>query len=217
MSPEESEAQERPVEDRERQSRRLLELLNELRVALTGVQILFAFLLTVPFTQRFTHVTEFQRYVYFVTLLSAAAAVALLIAPSAHHRVLFRRHQKRELVLLGSTFMIVGLGCLALSMTGVVMLITDVLFRTGTVIVVSSAVAVMFVVLWYVIPLMRLVQLSRSEPTGRGNTGSLFPSGPAGSFSPWKGSSWRRSWRRGARWSRSGGWLESTLRPSGTG
>jgi len=164
MSPEESEAQERPVEDRERQSRRLLELLNELRVALTGVQILFAFLLTVPFTQRFAHVTEFQRYVYFVTLLSAAAAVALLIAPSAHHRVLFRRHQKRELVLLGSTFMIVGLCCLALSMTGVVMLITDVLFRTGTVIVVSSAVAVMFVVLWYVIPLMRLVQLSRSEP-----------------------------------------------------
>jgi Family of unknown function (DUF6328) len=164
MGMEEREARERPVEDRERQSRRLLELLNELRVALTGVQILFAFLLTVPFTQRFSRVTEFQRDVYFVTLLSAAAAVALLIAPSAHHRVLFRRHQKRELVLLGGSFMIVGLACLAVSMTGVVMLITDVLFKTGTVIVVSSAVAVMFVSLWYVIPIVQLLRLKRDEP-----------------------------------------------------
>ena len=97
------EAPERSEEDREQQNRRMLELLNELRVALTGVQILFAFLLTVPFTQRFTRVTEFQRTVYFVTLLCAAVAVALFIAPTAQHRVLFRRHQKHQLIVLGNT------------------------------------------------------------------------------------------------------------------
>src|SRR5207253_3307525 len=97
---------ERSEKDSELQNRRMLELLQELRVALTGVQILFAFLLTVPFTQRFASVTTFQRYAYFVTLICAAAAIALLIAPTAHHRVLFRRHQKRELVLEGSTYML---------------------------------------------------------------------------------------------------------------
>src|SRR2546421_6269626 len=106
----------RSTEDPELQSRRLTELLQELRVALTGVQILFAFLLTVPFSQRFAQVTNFQRYTYFVTLLCAAAAVALLIAPTAHHRVLFRRRQKRSLVLSGSTYMLVGLAFLAVSM-----------------------------------------------------------------------------------------------------
>src|SRR2546430_17307022 len=99
----------RSEEERELEHRRLIELLQELRVALTGVQILFAFLLTVPFTQRFASVTQFQRYTYFVTLVCAAAAIALLIAPTAHHRVLFRRHQKRELVLEGSTYMLIGL------------------------------------------------------------------------------------------------------------
>src|SRR3989440_8269260 len=153
----------RPVEDRERQNRRLLELLNELRVALTGVQILFAFLLTVPFTQRFAHVTEFQRYVYFVTLLCAAAAVALLIAPTAHHRVLFRRHQKRQLVLLGSSLMLLGLCFLALAMTGVVMLITDLLFKTPAVIVVTARVGTTVVVLWYVVPFAPRLPLVADE------------------------------------------------------
>jgi Family of unknown function (DUF6328) len=153
----------RSPEDPELQSRRLTELLQELRVALTGVQILFAFLLTVPFTQRFAHVTKFQRDVYFVTLLCAAAAVALLIAPTAHHRVLFRQHQKRRLVLLGSSLMLAGLGFLALAMTGVVLLITDVLFNTATVVVVSTGVATMFVGLWYVIPLARRFRMEADE------------------------------------------------------
>ncbi|TML81364.1 MAG: hypothetical protein E6G07_04890, partial [Actinobacteria bacterium] len=129
----------RSEEERELEHRRLIELLNELRVALTGVQIMFAFLLTVPFTQRFAHVTKFQRYVYFVTLLCAAVSVALLIAPSAHHRILFRRHQKRQLVMLGSTLMIVGLLFLALAMTGVILLITDVLFKTATVVALTPS------------------------------------------------------------------------------
>src|SRR5438874_5757293 len=102
-----SDGGESPRNDEERQleHRRLIELLNELRVALTGVQIMFAFLLMVPFTQRFAHLTKFQRYVDFVTLLSAAVSVAFLTAPSAHHRILFRRHQKHSLVMLGSTLM----------------------------------------------------------------------------------------------------------------
>ena len=157
------EAPERSEEDREQQNRRMLELLNELRVALTGVQILFAFLLTVPFTQRFTRVTEFQRTVYFVTLLSAAVAVALFIAPTAQHRVLFRRHQKHSLVLRGTTYMLLGLTALALSMTGVIMLITDVLFKTTMVVVVSAAIAVIFAVLWYLVPLARRIQIDPDE------------------------------------------------------
>ena len=160
---EESEAW-RSEEEWERENRRLIELLNELRVALTGVQIMFAFLLTVPFTQRFARVTEFQRYVYFVTLLCAAVASALLIAPTAQHRMLFRRHQKRQLVLLGNTLTLAGLGFIAAAMTGVILLITDLLFKTGTVIVVTAAVAAMFATLWYLIPLARRLKMDRDEP-----------------------------------------------------
>ena len=120
-----------------------------------ALAIMFAFLLTVPFTQRFAHVTKFQRYVYFVTLLCAAVSVALLIAPSAHHRILFRRHQKRQLVMLGGTLMIVGLLFLALAMTGVILLITDVLFKTATVVAVTAALGTLFAGLWYVVPLTR--------------------------------------------------------------
>ena len=162
---EEEEAPERPQDEDERelQRRRMIELLNELRVALTGVQILFAFLLTVPFSQRFATVTNFQRYVYFVTLLCAATSVALFIAPTAHHRVLFRRRQKRSLVLRGSRYMLIGLAFLALSMTGVIMLITDVLFKTATVIAVTSGVAVGFTVLWYGVPFSRRLQIDEDE------------------------------------------------------
>lgn len=156
-------ASEREEEEREQQNRRMIELLNELRVALTGVQIMFAFLLTVPFTQRFSQVTHFQRYVYFFTLLSAAVSVALFIAPTAQHRVLFRRHQKHALVLRGTTYMLVGLGALAIAMTGVIMLITDVLFKTGTVVVVTAAIATLFIALWYVIPFARRWQMDGDD------------------------------------------------------
>src|SRR5437588_12726213 len=103
----------RSPEDPELQSRRLTELLQELRVALTGVQIMFAFLLTVPFTQRFAHVTKFQRYVYFVTLLCAAVSVAPLLPASAPPRTLFRRHQARQTWMLGRRLIIVGLHAFA--------------------------------------------------------------------------------------------------------
>ena len=90
-------------------------------------------------------------------------AVALFIAPTAQHRVLFRRHQKHSLVLRGTTYMLLGLTALALSMTGVIMLITDVLFKTTMVVVVSAAIAVIFAVLWYLVPLARRIQIDPDE------------------------------------------------------
>jgi hypothetical protein len=154
-----------PVKDRatarededegERLDRELLELLNELRVAMPGVQILFGFLLTVPFQQRFADVTAFQRDLYLVCLLLAAGAGALLIAPTAHHRLTFREGQKPRLVKLGTHYAIGGLVLLALAMTATVMLVTDVLFQDLTVAIVVAAVAGLFAWLWFAMPLLQ--------------------------------------------------------------
>src|SRR5687767_1325579 len=111
-----------------RLDRELIELLNELRVALPGVQVLFAFLLTVPFTQRFTTLTTTQEKIYYATLLCTTASTILLIAPSAHHRINFRQQDKAYIVFLANRMTIAGLGLLALAMSGVVFLITDVLY-----------------------------------------------------------------------------------------
>jgi hypothetical protein len=142
-------------DEQERENRRMIELLQELRVALVGVQVMFAFLLTVPFTQRFAQVTELQRMTYFVTLLCAAAASAFLIAPTAQHRMLWRRHEKHDLIVVGNKLTLVGLAFVAAAMTGVILLITDVLFRTPTVVIVTAGSAALFVSLWYLYPLAR--------------------------------------------------------------
>ena len=147
----------------ERLDRELLELVNELRVALTGVQILFAFLLTVPFTQRFAEVTEFQRHLFFATLLSAALAVVLLIAPTARHRLLFRQHDKEKIVVSSNRYAIAGLATLAAAMTGAVMLITDLLFKKSMVTWVTAILAALFVVLWFVAPALRRVSHNRED------------------------------------------------------
>jgi Family of unknown function (DUF6328) len=144
--------------EEERADRNLLELLQELRVAQTGVQILFAFLLTLPFTQRFAQITHFQRIVYFVTLLLAAASTALIIAPVAHHRILFRRHEKVHLVNVSSRFAIAGLVCLALAMTGAILLVTDVIFHESLVVITTAVTAAMFTVTWFAAPLLRRLQ-----------------------------------------------------------
>src|SRR5687767_4541809 len=108
--------------------RELIELLTELRVALPGVQVLFAFLLIVPFSQRFSSVTPLQRHVYFAILLCAAVSAALLIAPSSHHRLLWRQGAKEATLRAANRLSVVGLAFLALAMTGAIFLITDVLF-----------------------------------------------------------------------------------------
>jgi hypothetical protein len=145
----------RGEQENERLDRELLELLNELRVALTGVQILFAFLLTVPFTQRFAQVTEFQRHLFFATLLAAAVSVLLLIAPTARHRLTFRQHDKERIVVSSNRYAIAGLATLACAMTGAVMLITDLLFKKAMVTWVTAILAGLFVTLWFVIPALR--------------------------------------------------------------
>jgi Family of unknown function (DUF6328) len=151
-----------------RLDRNLSELLQELRVALPGVQVLFAFLLAVPFQQNFTEISSFEKKVYFATLLCTAISAALLIAPSAYHRMTFHLQQKRHLVFLANRFTIAGLGFLALAMTGAIMLITDVLFGGIATVVTSVAAAAMFAMLWYVLPLQRRldVQGSMQLPPG---------------------------------------------------
>jgi membrane-associated HD superfamily phosphohydrolase len=146
----------------QRLDRNLSELLQELRVALPGVQVLFAFLLAVPFQQNFTEITPFQEKSYFATLLCTAISAALLISPSAYHRLTFRYQQKQHLVFLANRFTIAGLGFLALAMTGAIMLITDVLFGTVATVVTTIAAAAMFAVLWYLLPLGRRLSLRES-------------------------------------------------------
>ncbi len=139
--------------EKERLDRNLMELLGELRIALPGVQVLFAFLLAVPFQQGFRRVTTFQRDVYFATLCCALVASACLIAPTAFHRVTFRLHQKRALLAISNRLAILGIAALALAMTGVMLLISDVLFGTAAAVVVTVLAASLLGMLWGVLPL----------------------------------------------------------------
>jgi hypothetical protein len=144
----------------ERLDRNLAELLQELRVALPGVQVLFAFLLAVPFQKRFGEITSFQESIYFVILLATAISAALLIAPTAYHRLTFRLQRKEELVKLSNRFAIIGLGFLALAMTGAIVLITDFLYGTVLTIIAGTLAAGMFIGLWYVLPIRESRRLS---------------------------------------------------------
>ena len=153
--------------ERERLNRNTNELLQELRVSQTGVQILFAFLLTLPFTNRFGEVSEFERDVYIVSLLLAAVTSALFIGPVSFHRLLFRRQEKRDLVFLGNTMSIAGLACLAVAMNGVILLITHFLLGATASIVITSISGAIFLYLWYAIPFSRLLRMWREERESR--------------------------------------------------
>jgi hypothetical protein len=156
--PEEHERRaDRTEEEQERLNRQMMELLNELRVAMPGVQILFGFLLTVPFQQRFSQVTDFQQTVYFVTLVVAAVAAAFLIAPSAYHRVMFEQEDKPNIIRIGTGELLAGLAALAVAMNGAVLLVTDVLFSAGTVTVTVVLLASLYFTLWFGFGLVRRV------------------------------------------------------------
>lgn len=142
-------SEQRSEEEQERLNRQMIELLNELRVAMPGVQVLFGFLLAVPFQQRFAEVDDFQRGVYFITLLSAATATAFLIAPSAYHRIAFGQNAKPDIIRLGTRQFLCGLTALAVAMNGAVLLVTDFLFGARTVVVTMVCVASLFVWLWF--------------------------------------------------------------------
>ena len=146
-----------------RLDRNLGELLQELRVALPGVQVLFAFLLAVPFATGFAKISPFEKGVYFATLICTAISAALMIAPSAYHRLTFRLQQKHELVFLANRFTIAALGFLAVAMTGALVLIADVLFGGVATVITGVVAALTFATLWYALPLQRRFSLKRSE------------------------------------------------------
>ncbi len=139
----------------QRINRELMELLNELRVALPGVQVLFAFLLAVPFAQGFADTTDFQRDLFFGTLLATAISSALLIAPSAYHRINFRQKDKERMLRTSNGLMLAGLFFLALAIVGAVILIADFLYGPAVPVITGIAAALAFLVLWFALPVLR--------------------------------------------------------------
>jgi membrane-bound acyltransferase YfiQ involved in biofilm formation len=150
-----AEEPDRTEEEQERLNRQMTELLNELRVAMPGVQVLFGFLLAVPFQQRFETVDPFQRDVYFVALVAAALATAFLIAPSAYHRIAFGKHEKPRIIVVGTVQFVCGLVALAIAMNAAVLLVTDFLFQAATVVVTMAVLVSTFVTLWFGIGVWR--------------------------------------------------------------
>ena len=142
-------------EESERNSRRLLELLQEIRVATAGVQILFGFLLAVPFAQRFETISSFQRHVFLAVLICTALSSALLIAPTALHRLLFRRGHKLEIIEYANRMAIYGLIMLAVAIVGVVLLLTHLIFGPEAAIAITAPIAAVILITWFVIPLAR--------------------------------------------------------------
>ena len=145
--------------EKERVNRELMELLNEVRIGLPGAQVLFAFLLILPFQQGFSKTSEIDRTVYTIALLFSAAAAALFIAPSAYHRLNFRRNIKEEMLFDSNKLMAAGLFCTAIGIAGSVYLVVDVV-QGGTAAVVATVGALLvYGVLWLGLPLAR-----RGEP-----------------------------------------------------
>jgi hypothetical protein len=146
-----------PREDetpKERADRELIELLNELRVVLPGVTVLFAFLLAVPFAKGWTRVTGFQRDVFVVAFLSTAVSVALLTAPSSYHRLRFRHGDKERMVRVGNRLSIVGIAASAVSLEAVVVLVMDFVVSRGAAVAAAAGLFAVVASLWYGLPLL---------------------------------------------------------------
>jgi hypothetical protein len=152
--------------EEERADRNLSDLLQELRVALPGVQVLFAFLLTVPFTNRFDDLNDFQQKLYFGVLIAVALATVLLVAPTVGHRILFRRQQKEYIVTLSNNLSLIGMFLLAVSMCGAIALISDFLFGATTAIVSTLVMATAFAGFWFAGPIIRRAKLPPRRPPG---------------------------------------------------
>ena len=139
----------------ERDDRNLAELLQELRVAGLGIQIIFGFLLSIPFTTKFSALGPGQRALYIVTLLLAAVATALLIGPVAYHRLVFRRHLKRHLVGAANVMAILGLATVGLTVSSAVLLVVSYVARGAPAVIIGVFVVGLFAGLWFVYPLTR--------------------------------------------------------------
>lgn len=146
---------------KERVDRELIELLNGLRVILPGVQVLLAFLLTVPFSSGFAAASSTDRIVYFVTVLLTVGATGALTMPAAYHRIRFRQGDKEQMLRLSNTFAIVGLALLTVAMASVVFLIANVLYGMAAAVPVGISVFVLLGFSWFAVPLFRKVEDSR--------------------------------------------------------
>jgi hypothetical protein len=149
-----------PDDDREETTdetldRNTIELLNELRVAATGIQVMFAFLLVVPFNTGWKKTTSFERTDYFVTLALVATAAFLLMAPPIQHRLLFRHHEKRYLVTMGNRLAIAGMSFLALGFTGILVLLSDYVVGGLAPVIVGVLTFAFVGGLWFAVPLAR--------------------------------------------------------------
>ena len=142
----------RDEDDRDRLNRELIELLNELRVVLPGVQVLFAFLLILPFSKGFVEVTHTQRLVYIAAVLLTTLSTILLLAPSSYHRLRFRDHQKARLIEISNVLVIAGMAALALAIDCAVYVITSYVFEPWVGIVAVAFATIGFVSFWYVLP-----------------------------------------------------------------
>ena len=140
----------------QRRNRQLIELLNELRLAVPGVQMLFGFMLAVPFSARFSSVTQLDRGLYMVAFLSAGVASLCLIAPTSIHRIEWRHGQKRQLINLSNTLAITGTAFLAIAISTAITFVTDVLLGGAWAALIGGVSALLFAGLWYALPLIRL-------------------------------------------------------------
>lgn len=151
-------------EESAKRDRQMIELLNELRVALPGVQILFGFLLTAPFAANFRRITPTQRTLFYAALLATAVSTILLIAPSATHRLRFHQSDRAYLIETANQYLIAGLLFLAVAIVLALVMITDVLYRGSAVFVFPALIAVLLLGLWFVRPLVRTARGRSSGP-----------------------------------------------------
>ncbi|WP_447009805.1 DUF6328 family protein [Saccharothrix hoggarensis] len=135
-----------------RLARNLNELLQELRVAQAGVQILFGFLLSIAFTGRYASADTFVRATHLVTILFAACSVAFMTAPAAWHRILFRRGRREDVIEVANRYAILGLGCLAVAMTGTILLLGEIIVGGWLAVALGAFAALLFGTLWFLLP-----------------------------------------------------------------
>ena len=162
----------------ERSDRNLVELLQEVRVVQTGVQVLFGFLLMAPLTNRFDRLGSFLHYEYFFTLLLAAAGAILLIAPTAYHRALFRRGDKEYLVRVANRLTIAGLAAVGLSMVGAITFVADILYPRAAALIIGALAALLCVVLWAGLPVRRRRRLGEQRPLAARRQPGASAAGP---------------------------------------
>ena len=152
--------------ENQRLDRNLIELLNELRVTGTGIQVLLAFLVIVPFDSGYKTITQFDKDVYFVALLTIAGAAVMLIAPSVHHRVLFRHGERPYIVEMANSLALVGMVLLAVGLVAILVLLTNIVFGTVATVIVGILTAGTVGGLWFVLPGVRRHRDESSRAAG---------------------------------------------------